>query len=136
MDNKQQQASLILTVLQLVSSSTTLDLCRQIPAARVVKDPKTSLPVLLAVTGVVTALIWWRKRGSTGGKGGKGESSASRSQFAFPGKKVRKPMQKQTCICLMTKPSNDGEASSCVSDHAIRVLLVTTSSHHASIIAM
>jgi len=54
-----------------------------------VKDPKASLPVLLVVAGAVTALLWWRKRGASDSKGGKGDSSTSRSPFAFPGKKVR-----------------------------------------------
>ncbi|KAL3132335.1 hypothetical protein ABBQ32_008913 [Trebouxia sp. C0010 RCD-2024] len=56
------------------------------PVEKVLQEPKTSVPVLLLVAGAAAALIWWNKRGSTGGKGSKGESS-SRSRFAFPGGK-------------------------------------------------
>lgn len=58
------------------------------PAERVLKEPKTSVPVLLVVAGAAAALIWWNRQRSPGGKGSKGESS-SRSRFAFPGGKVR-----------------------------------------------
>ena len=63
--------------------------CRKPEVQTKVKDPKTSLPVLLVVAGAVTALLWWRRRGASGSRGGKGDSSTSRSPFAFPGKKVR-----------------------------------------------
>ncbi len=63
--------------------------CREPQVQTKVKDPKASLPVLLVVAGAVTALLWWRKRGASNSKGGKGDSSTNRSPFAFPGKKVR-----------------------------------------------
>ncbi len=63
--------------------------CREPQVQTKVKDPKTSLPVLLVVAAAVTALLWWRKRGASSSRDGKGDSSTSRSPFAFPGKKVR-----------------------------------------------
>ena len=62
--------------------------CSDTPADKVLKDPKTSLPVLLIVAVAAAALVWWKQRGSGGGKESKGDSS-SRSHFAFPGGKVR-----------------------------------------------
>ncbi|DBA67679.1 TPA: hypothetical protein ACH3X2_001271 [Trebouxia sp. C0005] len=45
---------------------------RELQVQTKVKEPKASLPVLLVVAGAVTALLWWRKRGASGSRGGKG----------------------------------------------------------------
>lgn len=62
--------------------------CCSSPAEKVLKEPKTSVPVLLVVAGAAAAYIWWNKQRSSGGKGSRGDSPA-KSHFAFPGGKVR-----------------------------------------------
>lgn len=74
-----------------------------------VKDPKASLPVLLVVASAVTVLLWWRKRGASGSKGGKGDSSTSRSPFAFPGKKAKGSSQTSTSSLPRNKQSTNNK---------------------------
>ena len=88
-------------------------LCSDTPAEKVLKDPKTSLPVLLIVAGAAAALLWWKNRGTNGGTGSKGDTS-SRSRFAFPGGKVR-----ACCVGLLLGYS---QTSTCFASNAKRVL--------------
>lgn len=67
-----------------VLNSLLLFMLRQ--EKHVVHDPKTSVPVILAVASAVGVLLWWKAHKKSSKKGGTGDSSSS--SFAFPGSKV------------------------------------------------